>query len=91
MSILAGVERCVLLHEGGEARIYKVYSGSKAYALKWYAEGSRIDARVMECLSGEKFAGVYHVLETGEKSNNETGLGLLDNGLYLPVLIFGLC
>lgn len=68
MSVLAGVERCVLLHEGGEARIYKVYSGSKAYALKWYAEGSRIDARVMDCLSGEKFAGVYHVLETGEKA-----------------------
>ena len=68
MSVLAGVERCVLLHEGGEARIYKVYSGSKAYAIKWDAEGSRIDARVMDCLSGEKFAGVYHVLETGEKA-----------------------
>lgn len=68
MSVLAGVERCVLLHEGGEARIYKVFSGSRAYALKWYAEGARIDAGVMECLCREKFAGVYHVLETGTKA-----------------------
>lgn len=68
MSVLAGVDRCVLLHEGGEARIYKVFAGSKAFALKWYAEGARVDSDVMEILSHEKFAGVYHMLETGVKA-----------------------
>ena len=68
MSVLLGVDRCVLLHEGGEARIYKVFVGTRAYVLKWYAEGARIDAGVMERLSREKFAGVYHVLEMGTKA-----------------------
>jgi len=68
MSVIAGAERCVLMHEGGEARIYKVFAGSKAYVLKWYAEGARIDAGVMESLSREKIAGVYRVLEMGTKA-----------------------
>ena len=68
MSVLAGVERCVLLHEGGEARIYKVYSGSKAYALKWYAAGVRFDAASIEAVSQVHDRGVYRVRETGEKA-----------------------
>ena len=68
MSVLLGADRCVLLREGGEARIYKVFAGSRAYVLKWYAEGASIDAGVMERLSREKIAGVYHVLEIGEKA-----------------------
>jgi serine/threonine protein kinase len=71
MSVLAGVNRCVLLHEGGEALVYALESGGKQYVLKWYAEGVQIDSHVVEVLLRERTPGVYRVMEAGKKSGRQ--------------------
>ena len=68
MSVLAGVNRCALLHEGGEAQVYALESDGKKYALKWYAEGVQIDSRVVEALLHERIPGVYRLMEVGKKA-----------------------
>jgi serine/threonine protein kinase len=68
MSVLAGVNRCALLHEGGEALVYALESGGKQYVLKWYAEGVQIDSHVVEVLLRERTPGVYRVMEAGKKA-----------------------
>lgn len=71
MSVLAGVNRCALLHEGGEALVYALESGGKQYVLKWYAEGVQIDSHVVEVLLRERTPGVYRVMEAGKKSGRQ--------------------
>ena len=71
MSVLAGVNRCALLHEGGEALVYALESGGKQYVLKWYAEGVQIDSHVVEVLLRERTQGVYRVMEAGKKSGRQ--------------------
>ena len=68
MSVLAGVNRCALLHEGGEAQVYALESDGKKYALKWYADGVQIDSRVVEALLRERIPGVYRLMEAGKKA-----------------------
>ena len=68
MSVLAGVNRCALLHEGGEAQVYALESDGKKYALKWYADGVQIDSRVVEALLHERIPGVYRLMEAGKKA-----------------------
>ncbi|SOE53993.1 Serine/threonine protein kinase [Fibrobacter sp. UWT3] len=68
MSVLAGVNRCALLHEGGEAQVYALESDGKKYALKWYADGVQIDSRVVEVLLRERIPGVYRLMEAGKKA-----------------------
>lgn len=69
MSVFADVSRCSLLHEGGEAQIYRIWSGSKSYVLKWYASGCHFDENTADCLERERIEGVYHILEKGQKKN----------------------
>ena len=71
MSVLAGVNRCALLHEGGEALVYALESGGKQYVLKWYAEGVQIDSHVVEVLLRDRTPGVYRVMEAGKKSGRQ--------------------
>ena len=71
MSVLAGVNRCALLHEGGEALVYALESGGKQYVLKWYAEGVQIDSHVVDVLLRERTPGVYSVMEAGKKSGRQ--------------------
>jgi serine/threonine protein kinase len=71
MSVLAGVNRCALLHEGGEALVYALESSGKQYVLKWYAEGVQIDSHVVEVLLRERTPGVYRVMEAGKKSGRQ--------------------
>ncbi|MBO4436262.1 MAG: protein kinase [Fibrobacter sp.] len=71
MSVLAGVNRCALLHEGGEALVYALESGGRQYVLKWYAEGVQIDSHVVEVLLRERIPGVYRVMEAGKKSGRQ--------------------
>lgn len=71
MSVLAGVNRCALLHEGGEALVYALESGGKQYVLKWYAGGVQIDSHVVEVLLRERTPGVYRVMEAGKKSGRQ--------------------
>jgi serine/threonine protein kinase len=68
MSVLAGVNRCALLHEGGEAQVYALESDGKKYVLKWYADGVQIDSRVVEALLRERIPGVYRLMEAGKKA-----------------------
>ncbi|MBR1744512.1 MAG: protein kinase [Fibrobacter sp.] len=68
MSVLAGVNRCALLHEGGEAQVYALESDGKKYVLKWYADGVQIDSRVVEALLHERIPGVYRLMEAGKKA-----------------------
>jgi serine/threonine protein kinase len=68
MSVLAGVNRCALLHEGGEAQVYALESDGKKYVLKWYADGVQIDSRVVETLLRERIPGVYRLMEAGKKA-----------------------
>ncbi len=68
MSVLAGVNRCALLHEGGEALVYALESDGKKYVLKWYADGVQIDSRVVEALLRERIPGVYRLMEAGKKA-----------------------
>ena len=68
MSVLAGVNRCALLHEGGEAQVYALESDGKKYVLKWYADGVQIDSHVVEALLRERIPGVYRLMEAGKKS-----------------------
>lgn len=71
MSVLAGVNRCALLHEGGEALVYALESGGRQYVLKWYAEGVQIDSHVVEVLLRDRTPGVYRVMEAGKKSGRQ--------------------
>ena len=71
MSVLAGVNRCALLHEGGEALVYALESGGKQYVLKWYAEGVQIDSHVVDVLLRERTPGVYRVMEAGKKAGRQ--------------------
>ena len=71
MSVLAGVNHCALLHEGGEALVYALESGGKQYVLKWYAEGVQIDSHVVEVLLRERTPGVYRVMEAGKKAGRQ--------------------
>lgn len=71
MSVLAGVNHCALLHEGGEALVYGLESGGRRYALKWYADGVQIDSHVVEVLLRERTPGVYRVMEAGKKSGRQ--------------------
>ena len=68
MSVLAGVNRCALLHEGGEAQVYALESDGKKYVLKWYTDGVQIDSRVVEALLRERIPGVYRLMEAGKKA-----------------------
>jgi len=68
MSVLDGASTGSLLHEGGEAFIYKVDAGGKSYILKWYAKNSRFDASVVDKLCTERIPGIYRVVESGEKA-----------------------
>lgn len=68
MSVLAGVNRCALLLEGGEAQVYALESDGKKYVLKWYADGVQIDSRVVEALLRERIPGVYRLMEAGKKA-----------------------
>ena len=65
MSVLDDACGCTLLHEGGEARIYKFNSGGRSFVLKWYAEGVRIDSRSVEVLLRGRFPGAYRIFESG--------------------------
>lgn len=67
MSVLDGACGCTLLHEGGEARIYRVRAGDRTLVLKWYADGVRIDPHSVEVLLHDRIAGAYRVVETGER------------------------
>ena len=67
MSVLDGACGCTLLHEGGEARIYRVRAGDRTLVLKWYADGVRIDPHSVEVLLRDRIAGAYRVVETGER------------------------
>ena len=71
MSVFAGVNRCALLHEGGEALVYELESAGKSYVLKWYAEGVDIDSRATEALLRERIPGVYRVMEAGKKAGRQ--------------------
>ncbi len=71
MSVLAGVNRCALLHEGGEALVYALESGGKQYVLKRYAEGVQIDSHVVEVLLHDRTPGVYRVMEAGKKAGRQ--------------------
>lgn len=71
MSVMDDATTCVLLHEGGEAFIYKVEAGGKPYILKWYAKNSKYDASVMDKLRSARIPGIYHVVETGEKAGRD--------------------
>ncbi len=71
MSVLAGVNRCALLHEGGEALVYALESSGKQYVLKWYAEGVQIDSHVVEVLLRDRTPGVYRVMEAGKKAGRQ--------------------
>lgn len=71
MSVLAGVNRCALLHEGGEALVYALESGGKQYVLKWYAEGVQIDSHVVDVLLRDRTPGVYRVMEAGKKAGRQ--------------------
>lgn len=68
MSVFAGVNRCALLHEGGEALVYELESGGKPYVLKWYADGVGIDSHTTETLLRTRIPGVYRVMEAGKKA-----------------------
>ncbi|WP_407443152.1 serine/threonine protein kinase [Fibrobacter sp.] len=68
MSFFQGISRCETLHSGGEAQIYKLWNGSRTYALKWYGEGISVDSKAIELLQSNRFDGVFRVLETGVRS-----------------------
>lgn len=65
MSIIAEMTRCCLLHEGGEASIYKVWAENRPYALKLYREGLDFDAGVVESISQKRLEGVINIRESG--------------------------
>ena len=67
MSVLDGACDCSLLHEGGEARIYRVRADGREFVLKWYAEGVGIDSSSVEKLLRERIPGAYRIVETGER------------------------
>lgn len=69
MSLLQGVTRCARLHSGGEAQIYRVWSGNRSYSLKWYGEGVSVDSEVIASLQKSRPEGVFRVLETGARAS----------------------
>lgn len=71
MSVMDDATTCELLHEGGEAFIYKVKAGGKPYILKWYAKNSKFDASVIDKLRSVRIPGIYHVVEAGEKAGRD--------------------
>lgn len=68
MSLLDEVSRCVLVHEGGEACVYRIWIGSRSYALKLYAEKNRFDEDVMARLVQKKIPGCCKILECGRRN-----------------------
>lgn len=71
MSILDGTAACTLLHEGGEAAIYKVDAAGRSYVLKWYQAGAKFDASVMDRLRSMRVPGIYRIVEVGEKAGRD--------------------
>jgi len=65
MSFLPELNRCSLLHKGGEASIYKAYADNKPYVLKWYREGVGFDESALETISQKRLDGVFKVRESG--------------------------
>lgn len=68
MSVLEGFAHCTLLHEGGEAFIYRVDVGEKSYVLKWYAKDAELDTAVVDAVRSARIPGLYHIVEAGEKA-----------------------
>ena len=69
VSILDKAGDCALLHGGGEADVYELECGEDRYALKWYHEGFRYDASVIEHLKHLNIPGLYRVRESGVREN----------------------
>ena len=69
VSILDKACDCALLHRGGEADVYELECGEDRYALKWYHDGSRYEASVIERLKHLNISGLYRVRESGVREN----------------------
>lgn len=95
MSILEEACGCTLLHEGGEADIYRVSTGGRFYVLKWYRNGASFDSLVVDKLCSRKVPGVYRIVETGRKAGRDylmydyiDGISLAEmNSAPVPVAI----
>ena len=67
-SLLDSVTGCSLLHEGGEAWVYRVErQGRRDVILKWYKPQAHFDEGVVSKIARSPVDGVYRVLEWGNR------------------------
>ena len=69
-SLLDLVADSVLLHQGGEADIYKVSVKDRAYILKWYKSPSAYDIETIQKIASLNYEGLYKIREFGERENH---------------------
>ena len=69
-SLLDLVADSVLLHQGGEADIYKVSAKDRAYILKWYKSPSAYDIETIQKIASLNYEGLYKIREFGERENH---------------------
>lgn len=67
MSVFSDVNRCTLLHSGGEAQIYRIEACGKIFALKWYASENPLNFDVIEKLCSKRVEGAYRIVEYGKR------------------------
>ena len=91
-SLLDLVADCELLHQGGEADIYKVSVKGHAYILKWYKSPSAYDVETIQKIASLNCEGLYKIREFGERDNHSYVLydylsGVAVSELQVPVAV----
>ena len=86
------VAESALLHQGGEADIYKVSVKDRPYILKWYKTREAFDHETIEKVAALNVDGLYKIREYGERDGHsyviyDYIMGVVASELRVPVVV----
>lgn len=67
MSLLDLATSAHLLHVGGEANLYRLYTSDGDFILKWYKQELSFDKAVLNCVKNSKDTGHFKIREYGNR------------------------